>query len=835
MAVTVIERPSKTLSNDFLSKWSSSELPLQYKFTSDKYPVNNVDSAFTITSLVYDSAKLGVVVTFSANHDYDRYDEVTISATGTILDGGIFSIKNVPAADEIVLDYITNDVSVSGSCIKHYPNYKGLVKIYSGAPDQHPAQSQKPMREIGVIEVDFKNDGVDNIGVSNVNEYIKDDITAAFNLNNNIDAWTSFYIETAETYDISNGDTVSSLTPVYVEDLQDNCVSFTDFDDPSFDNGLTSWNEGCAGGISLCQPWTDGVGKVSFILKDSDVLNQDKTLYDGVTYEIDVDYDFIDDYSSRGLTVLFWGYQTSQNQWVSLSSSSISTLGTGTINKEISPNFKADKVGISIQAWGDNTNVSIDILSLNISTTAIQPCLYSQFAIFGTKQFQDSLGGNFGDYVLNPVNSITPKILTHLEEKTYFEDKPFYFSAIIPSSTFLLSEDNTVKLNVSLFNRSGDLVLDFGKIKTNQGEGVYTDDLDLSGAADLWETGEVRYSIVPDNKFVDGDYGTFENQTTTGITVLPNNGGNNPDQIGSGFSADNGGYNSLYAGSGGVNATSMIGSAFKIITNDTLLSVVEGLTYEIQSYMAIRETGIDPRHLNNGYFYWLPDGYDFSECVVLSFDVVSSNLFAGNASPITENYIKIKTTFTAKTTESLKFTLYEGLSDNIPDSTGGAYYIDTITFKGPIDYISETRKIKRSSDGKCYGGTLRWINDLGGWESWYFSQKKIERENVTDKINITRDIQSDWDQSFISGDTQHDTIKTSISKSITLNSQILTKDEYKNLQQIKRSVRVQYLTDEGNWQTVTTKTTGYEISEQQKDIFEMSITVILPNPLTQAQ
>ena len=138
MAITVTERPSKTLSNGFLSKWSSSELPLQYKFTSDKYPVNKVDTAFTVVSLAYNVGYVGVLITFSASHNYDRYDEVTINGTGTALDGGIFSIKTIPLSNQIVLDFYTEETSSTGSGIKNYPNYKGLVKVYSGLLDQHP-------------------------------------------------------------------------------------------------------------------------------------------------------------------------------------------------------------------------------------------------------------------------------------------------------------------------------------------------------------------------------------------------------------------------------------------------------------------------------------------------------------------------------------------------------------------------------------------------------------------------------------------------------------------------------------------------------------------------
>ena len=43
------------------------------------------------------------------------------------------------------------------------------------------------------------------------------------------------------------------------------------------------------------------------------------------------------------------------------------------------------------------------------------------------------------------------------------------------------------------------------------------------------------------------------------------------------------------------------------------------------------------------------------------------------------------------------------------------------------------------------------------------------------------------------------------------------------------------LMDNGKWQTVTVKKGGYEIAEDRKDIYEMSITVNLPDTVIQAQ
>jgi hypothetical protein len=831
MAITVTERPSKTLSNGFLSKWSSSELPLQYKFTSDRYPVNKVDTALNITSLVYNVGYVGVLITFLEDSPFTRYSEVTINGTGTALDGGIFSIKSLTTSTkQIVLDFYTEETSSTGTAVKNYPNYKGLVKVFSGLLDQHPLESSKPIREIGVIEVDFKEVGVDNIGVANVNEYIKADINANFNDENNLDAWTSYYIETAESYDVSNGDDITNFTSLFVQDLQQNCTPFTDFTDPSFNNGLTDWNQDCVS--SGCATWTDQTaGQVRFSFGTSTNLNQDITVYPNIEYNLSIHYQAVNTGTSNRIVMQSYGFDGVV--WRVLGSRiDITDVNEHTKPINFTPDREYTKVGVTV--FGVNSSIVIDVFDMNISTSSGQPCLYSQFATFGTKQFQDSLGGNFGDYVLAPVDSITPKMLTHFEEKTMFDNIDSYFSVIIPQSTVGLSLQNRVDFWVEIFDRNGNYIRNAQIYTGQQGDGVYTTELDLKGISPDWVTGEVYYSIVPGNTFSDADFGTFEDQTATGITMLPNSGGAN--QIGGGISVAGFGYESLYSGRPTFSAPNGMTSTnknYKIFTNDSVMNVTEGLTYEIESYISMIDSAFDPRHLDNGYLYWLPNGYDFSECSVTSFDIVSWNLYDGN--PANRIWVKVSTSFVAKTTEALNITLYESIFNDIPNNTGGDFNIDTITFKGPIEYISERKKIKRSFECEKYGGSLRWLNDLNGWESWFFSRPKTVKENVSNKINILRDIETDWDNNFINGETQNDTIKTTATKSITLNSQLLTRDEYKNLQVIKRSARVQYLTDEGKWQTVTIKRSGYELEEEDKDIFEMSITIDLPNTQIQAQ
>ena len=92
-----------------------------------------------------------------------------------------------------------------------------------------------------------------------------------------------------------------------------------------------------------------------------------------------------------------------------------------------------------------------------------------------------------------------------------------------------------------------------------------------------------------------------------------------------------------------------------------------------------------------------------------------------------------------------------------------------------------------------------------------------------------------WDETFINGDTQNDTIKTTSSPSILVRSQLLTKDEQKNLQQIRRSVRVQLLMDSGKWQTVIIPASKFVINEEGDKTRDISFEIILPDTVIQDQ
>jgi hypothetical protein len=399
-----------------------------------------------------------------------------------------------------------------------------------------------------------------------------------------------------------------------------------------------------------------------------------------------------------------------------------------------------------------------------------------------------------------------------------------------------------------VFDESDNILLSYNYKVDNFGDGVYTVDPELQTQLDInniascdWKYSKVGFIIIPANLFIDGDKGTFESGAN-GFTLL-NNGGSYLGEIGTFFTQDSSrartglesAFFRTYAPYQLITPTTK--GIFPIFENDTALSVVQGLDYEFSAFISV-PSGIvgSADHIDNGTIIALPSGYEYEECEVSGFYITENNMYTVDP-PTFDQWLEITTKFTAKVTEDLTFSICEKLKENI-ETVGGSNFsanIDDITFKGPIEYISENKTVKNQCSCSPYGVTLRWKNDLGGWDNWHFDGKAVHSENVTGKVNIKRDITSNWDDTFINGDTQKDTIKTDVDPTILVRSQLLTKNEQLVLQQIRRSVRVQMLMDSGKWQTVIIPQSRFIVNDEGDKTRDISFEIVLPSIITQQQ
>ena len=818
MAISITDRPSKTLSNGFLSKWSSSELPLQYKLTNDLYP-NSYRSPVIISSLFYVNDKNGtrlIVSDISANGAIFVNRTVLIEGTGTDLDGGTYPVKEIVSNTEIILDVRTEETSSTGTANRVYANYKGLVKVFAGSPDQHPynIDGSKPLEEIGVIEVDFKDINGVNVGYADVRGYIKAAINAKFDTDENTHfGWSSYSVEIAEIFSFVDDNGDQSISGGNFEpDVEPTCdPAPVTFLNPSFDTGLSEWTRviRSANGISYAAAWTAGTGTAlsSFTQGNTvgnytQIMYQDVNLYAGIPYLFDIDVQYT---GNTSISIIIADEQAEQFGNLRISSS-------GTYQIEVTTSKNITNVGVAFGSGAFSIPVTITLNSFQVSTNVDKHCLYTQFATFGAKQFQDSLGGNFGDYVLNVVDTVTPKVLTHFDSKTFFKGKPFYFSGIIPASTFSLSEGgNNVFIDANLDNGQSIRVP-----VINSGEGVYTVDLEpyLLDVGD-WSNGTAQFIIIPTNTFVDGDNGTFEdadvpNWNISSLNVLADNvdvsGTSRTGTVSAGFNVGGGllsqGETELYK------------------FNSPIKTII-GLDYVFNAYYYFTNS-FNPTLNDKAYIYFKIEGTS-----------ITTNKYLLNTTKTNDLWKHLSLTFTP-TTETVNIIMCIESLEEI-SSGGGLFPIDDVTFKGPIEYISEVKPITNSKECDRYGGTLRWLNDLNGWETWNFTKKKIVKEKVAKKIDVINDYSNDWDNSFINGETQRDTIQTTVNKSIVLRSQLLNTNQKTILEQIKRSARVQYLTDANKWQTVTVRASAYDVIDEEEKIHDMEIEINLPDLIIQAQ
>jgi hypothetical protein len=195
----------------FTHVWSSIFLPIIYKATNDLWPVNTVDS------------EVGVV----SQEDDNGYTKLTLSGvTGAgpleyvvLNDGTVHQVIELDPPT-LTINKLYDSTSVITTVQKYYNNYQVRVKIFAGLPFPQMWEARKPLRE--VAELSLTPDADNNVMFS-VSDYIKALVTIRnnpllFSMPLNLDAFTGFYISTAESYETADGYSITN----YESDFEDN-------------------------------------------------------------------------------------------------------------------------------------------------------------------------------------------------------------------------------------------------------------------------------------------------------------------------------------------------------------------------------------------------------------------------------------------------------------------------------------------------------------------------------------------------------------------------------------------------------------------------------------
>lgn len=202
--------------------WSAVHLPITYKLSSNLYPLNESDSSQTISSVVDYNGLSVIHISGSLGSGVNTYDFIKLTLPNDTDYSGIYQILEFisPTVLVINLDYDSTINWTSASALKHYNNYNILVRVYAGLNASHEWASIKPYELAATLEL-IPDDN--NECFFSINEILKSYITTRNNLGlgtlpNNIDFMTMFYIETAESYDDSDGYVFGTATTSFTSD-----------------------------------------------------------------------------------------------------------------------------------------------------------------------------------------------------------------------------------------------------------------------------------------------------------------------------------------------------------------------------------------------------------------------------------------------------------------------------------------------------------------------------------------------------------------------------------------------------------------------------------------
>lgn len=193
--------------------WSSIFLPIVYKLTNNKWPVNTVDSSTTISVSASDNGYLEIYTTGAIKTGLQALQYIKISNCPDEDLNGVWQIIEVISDSHIVIDAAYTTTYIVNSTVQfYYNNYQVKVKVYAGLTADHPWAFKKPFEEMA--ELSLTPDDSNEVMFS-VSDYIRGKVEIKNNLTLyslplNLDAFTGFYISVAESHDTADGYTVTT-------------------------------------------------------------------------------------------------------------------------------------------------------------------------------------------------------------------------------------------------------------------------------------------------------------------------------------------------------------------------------------------------------------------------------------------------------------------------------------------------------------------------------------------------------------------------------------------------------------------------------------------------
>lgn len=200
--------------------WSAVHLPITYRLSSDLFPVNSVDTIRNVTSRT-DSDGFTALNLSGSLGTIHSYDYLLLETPNAGLSGSYQILEWVSSTVVIInLAYNSGDNFTGATAQKYYNNYNILVRVYAGIRAGHQWESKKPYELATTLQLIPDENGEVFFSVHEIlKSYVNtENNTLLSTLPNNIDFWTNFYIEIAESYDDSDGYALGTYTSLYTSD-----------------------------------------------------------------------------------------------------------------------------------------------------------------------------------------------------------------------------------------------------------------------------------------------------------------------------------------------------------------------------------------------------------------------------------------------------------------------------------------------------------------------------------------------------------------------------------------------------------------------------------------
>lgn len=195
--------------------WLAVHNPVVYELESDIYPNNVAEEEYTPTTIISQSEEGGLTRLALSVGITDPTELAKIKLFGSNDLEGVYQIITVYEAWNIVIDlpYDASNSFTGLQVIKWYDNYAINVRVWAGLTSDHRWQSLKPFEIAATLQLIPDDNNRVKFSISDIlRSYIKvrNNLTLD-TLPNNLDFMVSFYIQYYESYDQSDGETITTF------------------------------------------------------------------------------------------------------------------------------------------------------------------------------------------------------------------------------------------------------------------------------------------------------------------------------------------------------------------------------------------------------------------------------------------------------------------------------------------------------------------------------------------------------------------------------------------------------------------------------------------------